>query len=108
MARRLTAEWQADWREWLARLRDGTGTSAAFCRHEGISRSSLSLRSRRLRVQSSPGPERDSRSSGLCLKCIFPALQPSESAWPRPQNVSCDSTKLISDAHKSAKQQGAQ
>jgi hypothetical protein len=37
MARRLIAEWMADWRERLARFRDGTGTSADFCRHEGIS-----------------------------------------------------------------------
>jgi hypothetical protein len=50
MAKRLSAEWQAEWRERLARFRDWTGTSAKFCRHEGISRSSLSLWFRRLCV----------------------------------------------------------
>jgi hypothetical protein len=107
MAKRLSAEWQAEWRERLARFRDWIGTSADFCRHGGISRSSLSLWSRRLRVQSGPGPERDSRSSRPCQKWIVLALQPSESAWPRPRNVSCDSSKLISDAHRSTIQQGA-
>jgi len=33
----LTGEWQAEWRERLARIRNWTGTAAAFCRHEGIS-----------------------------------------------------------------------
>ena len=46
MARRLSAEW----RERLASFQDSMGTSADFCRHEGISRSSLYLWSRRLRV----------------------------------------------------------
>ena len=50
MAKRLNAEWQAEWREQLGRCWDWTGTSAAFCRHEEISRSSLYLWSRRLRV----------------------------------------------------------
>jgi hypothetical protein len=55
MARRFSAEWTADeWRERLARFRNWMGTSADFCRHEGICRSSLSLWFRRLRVPIMP------------------------------------------------------
>jgi hypothetical protein len=41
MARRLSAEWRAEWRERLGRFRGWTGTSGEFCRQKGISRSSL-------------------------------------------------------------------
>jgi hypothetical protein len=50
MARRLSTKCQADSCERLARFRDWTGTSTDLCWHEGNSRSSLSLWSRRLRV----------------------------------------------------------
>jgi hypothetical protein len=48
MARRLSAEWRAEWRERLVRFRDWT--SGEFCRREGISRSSLLRWAKRLRV----------------------------------------------------------
>ena len=41
MAKRLSAQWRAEWRERLVRFRDRSGTSGEFCRQEGISRSSL-------------------------------------------------------------------
>jgi hypothetical protein len=41
MARRLSAEWRAEWRERLVRFRGWTGTAGEFCRQQGISRSSL-------------------------------------------------------------------
>jgi hypothetical protein len=50
MARRLSAEWRAEWRERLVRFRGWTGTSGEFCRQEGISRSSLLRWAKRLRV----------------------------------------------------------
>ena len=50
MARRLSAEWRAEWRERLVRFRGWTGTSGEFCRREGISRSSLLRWAKRLRV----------------------------------------------------------
>jgi hypothetical protein len=50
MARRLSAEWRAEWRERLVRFRGWTGTSGEFCRQEGISRSSLLRWAQRLRV----------------------------------------------------------
>jgi hypothetical protein len=50
MARRLSAEWRAEWRERLMRFRGWTGTSGEFCRREGISRSSLLRWAKRLRV----------------------------------------------------------
>jgi len=67
MARRLSAEWQAEWCERLARFRDWTGTSADFCRHEGISRSSLYLWSRRLHV---PVMSRSRPGTGLAVSAI--------------------------------------
>jgi hypothetical protein len=50
MARRLSAEWRAEWRERLVRFRGWTGTSGEFCRQEGISRSSVLRWAQRLRV----------------------------------------------------------
>jgi hypothetical protein len=50
MARRLSAEWRAEWREQLVRFRRWTGTSGEFCRREGIYRSSLLRWAKRLRV----------------------------------------------------------
>ena len=57
MARRLSAEWRAEWRERLVRFRGWTGTSGEFCRREGISRSSLLRWVKRLAVtaRSRPG-----------------------------------------------------
>jgi hypothetical protein len=57
MARRLSAEWRAEWRERLGRFRGWTGTSGEFCRQEGISRSSLLRWAKRLAVtaRSQPG-----------------------------------------------------
>ncbi len=50
MARRLRAEWRAEWRERLVQFRSWMGTSGKFCRREGISRSSLLRGANRLRV----------------------------------------------------------
>jgi hypothetical protein len=50
LARRLSAECRAEWRERLGRFRSCTGTSGEFCRREGISRSSLLRWVKRLRV----------------------------------------------------------
>jgi hypothetical protein len=50
MARRLSAEWRAEWRERLVRFRGWTRTSGEFRRREGISRSSLLRWAKRLRV----------------------------------------------------------
>ena len=50
MARRLSAEWRAEWRERLMRFRGWTGTSGDFCWHEGICRASLSVWAWRWRV----------------------------------------------------------
>ena len=57
MARRLSAEWRAEWRKRLGRFRGWTGTSGKFCRREGISRSSLLRWAKRVPVtaRSRPG-----------------------------------------------------
>ena len=72
MARRLSAEWQAEWHERLARFRDWTGTSADFCRHEGISRSSLYMWSRRLHV---PVMSRSRPGTGLARVRAKPKVE---------------------------------
>jgi hypothetical protein len=50
MARRLRAEWRAEWRERLVQFRSWMGTAGKFCRREGISQSSLLRGANRLRV----------------------------------------------------------
>ena len=50
MARRLSVEWRAEWRERLVRFRGWTRTSGEFCRCEWICRSSLHLWAKQLRV----------------------------------------------------------
>jgi hypothetical protein len=50
IARRLSAEWRAEWRERLVRFRGWTGTSGEFCWREGISRLSLLSWAKQLRV----------------------------------------------------------
>jgi hypothetical protein len=85
MARRLSAEWRAEWRERLVRFRGWRGTSGEFCRREGISRSSLLRWAKRLRV---PVTARSRPGTGLVRVRAQPEAD-------RPPSLKCTSGQYL-------------